>query len=164
MIFAGIICRHVLCVATQLNLDSFSKKMYLPRWCKDPTEMEIIHQYKTFYSLQSHSAIFSENVIQLEQLEQDYIYNLNRTIWRLQRFVNQKPETAQIFNESLSILLKAQITATNNEHNANKSSKADNIIRNPQNVKTKGGVRSNKRKKSSMEISAQKTKSKKKVI
>jgi len=82
----------------------------------------------------------------------------------LQRFVNQKPETAQIFNESLSILLKAQITATNNEHNANKSSKADNIIRNPQNVKTKGGVRSNKRKKSSMEISAQKTKSKKKVI
>ena len=31
---------------------------------------------------------------QLEQLEQDHKYNLNRTIWKLQRFVNQKPETA----------------------------------------------------------------------
>lgn len=69
MTFAGIICRHILCVATQLNLDSFSKKMYLLRWCKDPTEVEIMHQYKTFYSLQSHYATSSKNVIQLEQLE-----------------------------------------------------------------------------------------------
>ncbi|CAB4419324.1 unnamed protein product [Rhizophagus irregularis] len=139
MTFAGIICRHILRVATQLNLDSFSKKMYLLRWCKDPTEVEIMHQYKTFYSLQSHYATSSENVIQPEQLEQDYVYNLNRTIWRLQRFVNQKPETAPIFNESLSILLKAQITSTNNEYNNNWIRETDNIIRNPQNIKAKGG-------------------------
>ena len=93
MSFAGIICRHVLRVATQLNLDSFSKKMYLLRWCKDPTEMEMMHQYKTFYSLQPRVTTSSENITQLE-LEQDHIYNLNRTIWKLQRFVNQKPETA----------------------------------------------------------------------
>jgi tRNA nucleotidyltransferase/poly(A) polymerase len=145
MSFAGIICHHVLRVATQLNLDSFSKKMYLSRWCKNPTEMEMMHQYKTFYTLQPHVNTFSENITQLE-LEQDHIYNLNRTIWRVQRFVNQKPETAQIFNESLSILLKAQITATSNEYNANKNGEVNNIIRNPQNVKAKGGVRSNKRK------------------
>ncbi|CAG8752085.1 protein FAR1-RELATED SEQUENCE 5 [Rhizophagus irregularis DAOM 181602=DAOM 197198] len=116
MTFAGIICRHILCVATQLNLDSFSKKMYLLRWCKDPTEVEIMHQYKTFYSLQSHYATSSKN-----------------------RFVNQKPETAPIFNESLSILLKAQITSANNEYNNNWIRETDNIIRNPQNIKAKGG-------------------------
>jgi hypothetical protein len=164
MIFSGIICRHVLRVATQLNLDSFPKKMYLSRWCKDPTEMEIMQQYKIFYSTTSseNATILSENAENVAYLEQDHIYNLNRTIWKLQRFVNQKPETAQIFNESLSILLKAQITATNSNSNANKGKGADNLIRNPQNIKAKGGVRSNKRKKSSMEISAQRTK--KKVI
>ncbi|RGB27398.1 hypothetical protein C1646_674009 [Rhizophagus diaphanus] len=40
----------------------------------------------------------------------------------------------------------------------------DNIIRNSQNIKAKGNVRSNKRKKSSIESSAQKTKSKKKYM
>ena len=31
MEFAGIICRHILRIAVQLNIDSFSRKMYLSR-------------------------------------------------------------------------------------------------------------------------------------
>jgi hypothetical protein len=155
MDFAGIICRHIFRVAMQLNIDSFSKKMYILRWCKDPNEHELMQIYHSFYK-PLHEEIQSVTVQpQLEQLEQDHKYNLNRTIWKLQRFVNQNPETAQIFNESISILLNAQIAATIGT-NCNSQIHNNDIIKIPQNVKPKGGVRSNKRKKSAMEINSQK--------
>ena len=110
MDFAGIICRHIIRVAMQLNINSFAKKMYTLRWCKDPTELEMMQIYWSFYEPSRRLQIVTEQ----PQLEQDYKYELNCTIWKLQRFVDQKPETAQIFNESISILLNAQIAATTN--------------------------------------------------
>jgi hypothetical protein len=133
--------------------------MYILRWCKDPSELELMQIYRSFYKPLHDSQEIQSLVVEQPQLEQDYKYNLNRTIWKLQRFVNQKPETAQIFNESISILLNAQIAATS-ETNCNGQINNSNIIQVPQNVKSKGGVRSNKRKKSTMEINLQKTKSK----
>jgi len=163
MAFSGIICRHIFCVATQLNIDSFSKKMYISRWCKDPNEFEMIQIYRSFYEREplnnSQEIQFSEQ----PQLEQDYKYKLNRTIWKLQRFVNQKPETAVIFDETITLLLNAQIAAAAENCNSQINNN-DYMIKIPQNVKPKGGVRSNKRKKSGMEINSQRKKSKKSKV
>ena len=135
----------------QLNINSFAKKMYTLRWCKDPTELEMMQIYRSFYEPSRRLQIVTEQ----PQLEQDYKYELNRTIWKLQRFVDQKPETAQIFNESISILLNAQIAAAIGT-NCNSQVHNNDIVKIPQNVKSKGGVRSNKRKKSAMEINSPK--------
>ena len=85
MDFAGIICCHILRVAMQLNIDSFSKKMYILRWCKDPSELELMQIYQSFYKPLHNLQL----VIEQSQLKQNYKYNLKRTIWKLQQFVNQ---------------------------------------------------------------------------
>ena len=51
MDFAGIICRHILRTAMQLNIDSFAKRMYILRWCKDPSELELMQIYRSFYMI-----------------------------------------------------------------------------------------------------------------
>ncbi|GBC10959.2 hypothetical protein RIR_jg3899.t1 [Rhizophagus irregularis DAOM 181602=DAOM 197198] len=112
MAFSGIICHHILRVATQLNIDSFSKKMYPSCWCKDPNESEMIQIYQSFYKHKPLHDLQDQLIMKQPQLEQDYKYKLNRTIWKLQRF-------------------------------------------------PKGGVHSNKRKKSGIEINSQRKKSKK---
>lgn len=164
MAFSGIICRNILRVATQLNLDSFSKKMYPSHWCKDPNESEMIQIYQSFYKHEFLHNSQDQLTTEQPQLEQDYKYQLNRTIWKLQRFVNQKPETAVIFDETISLLLNAQIAATNQNYSNQVNTNNNDIIKIPQNVKPKGGVRSNKRKKSSMEINSQRKKSKKPMV
>ncbi|CAB4406354.1 unnamed protein product [Rhizophagus irregularis] len=160
MAFSGIICRHILRVATQLNIDSFYKKMYPSRWCKDPNESEMIQIYQSFYKHKPLHDLQDQLIIDQLQLEQDYKYKLNHTIWKLQRFINQKPETAIIFDETITLLLNAQIAATIENCNSQIINNND-IIKIPQNVKPKGGVRSNKRKKSGIEINSQRKKSKK---
>ncbi|PKK74626.1 hypothetical protein RhiirC2_820458 [Rhizophagus irregularis] len=126
----------------------------------NPNESEMIQIYQSFYKHKPLHDLQDQLIIEQPQLEQDYKYKLNRTIWKLQRFVNQKPETAIIFDETITLLLNAQIAATIENCNGQIINNND-IIKIPQNVKPKGSVRSNKRKKSGIEINSQRKKSKK---
>ena len=85
MAFSKIICHHIFHIATQLNIDSFSKKMYISRWCKDPNEFEMIQLYQSFYKREPLHNLqeIQFSTTEQPQLEQDYKYKLNCTIWKL---------------------------------------------------------------------------------
>jgi hypothetical protein len=146
---SGIICRHIFRVAAQLNLSSFPRDIYLNRWCKDPSDVEILQHYRRFY--QNNLLEINNNNNKVEQtLEIDYNYLFNRTVWKVQDIVKANPNLAQLFYESLNGIINAHLNAISNSGNALKDISNLPIIKNPQNVKAKGR-KSNKRKLSNIE-------------
>ena len=144
---SGIICRHMFRVATQLNLSSFPRYLYLNRWCKDPSDIEILRHYQIFYQDNNLSMISKTKEIPAI----DYIYLFNRMVWKLQDIVKANPNSAQLFYESLNGIINSHLKVIpNNENVAMKDISNLPIIKNPQSVRAKGR-KSNKRKLSNLE-------------
>jgi len=123
--------------------------MYLNRWCKDPSDIEILQHYQRFYQDNNVSEI-NNNITEKIPVAIDYLYLFNRTVWKMQDIVKANPSSVQLFYESLHGILNAHLNViSNNERTINDISNLP-IIKNPQSVRAKGR-KSNKRKLSNLE-------------
>ena len=111
MNFVGIPCRHIICVAVQLNLESLPTLLFLNRWCKDPNKNALAQHYTSFYnriraSTTSTREEHSQTEYDLQNNKEYQLFLLNRTLRKIKRYAKLPPGVVNFFSTKLEEVLE----------------------------------------------------------
>jgi hypothetical protein len=128
----GIPCRHILRVSTQLNLEQLPTHLFPIRWCKDPSDEQMVEQYKLFFSSQARDNEKQTEGFYMPTEHEDFqLFMLGKTMRKIERFAKYNPGTAKVLHGELNKVLETNVASIEPQ-----SSNAH--IRNPLVVSTKG--------------------------